>query len=78
MQSARHSPTILMAAPEKSNAQLLAETPGLADCLFLVMHGIPFDVAFSLDEDQRLAWVVIIGEFHGGKFDWAARMWREK
>ena len=34
-------------------------------------HGVPYDVALSLDADERLAHVVILGELDGaGKFDW--------
>lgn len=59
----------------KSRAQILSEDPELCDGLFLVMNGIPFDVAFSLDEEERLAWVVIIGEFKGGRYDWYTNSW---
>ena len=30
------------------------------DCLYLVRNGVPFDVAFSLPADERLAWVVAL------------------
>lgn len=34
--------------------------------------GIPFDVAFALDQQQRIAWSVIFSEFESGKkFNWA-------
>ena len=34
--------------------------------------GIPFDVAFSLPHDERLAYVVVLGELDGaGTFDWS-------
>ena len=46
------------------------------DCLYLVRNGVPFDVAFSLDPDERLAWVVVFGTLDGGEFDWQAREWK--
>jgi len=47
------------------------------DSLYLVRNGVPFDVAFSLDPRERLAWVAIMGRFDGGDFDWATESWRE-
>jgi hypothetical protein len=37
--------------------------------LWLVWHGVPFDVAFSLPREDRFAYSVIFGRFEGGKFD---------
>lgn len=34
----------------------------IREALFLVSNGVPFDVAFSLDDMTRLAWVVILKE----------------
>jgi hypothetical protein len=42
----------------------------LKECLALVKHGVPFDVAFSLSNDNRVAWNIICGEIDGGKFNW--------
>jgi hypothetical protein len=39
---------------------------------------VPFDVAFSLPEHERLAWVVIMGTIDGGVFDWSIEQWREQ
>jgi hypothetical protein len=39
---------------------------------------VPFDVAFSLPPDDRLAWVVVFGTLDGGEFDWAAPRWEQK
>ena len=36
---------------------------------------MPFDVAFSLPADERLAWVVAIGGLDGGRWDWQAMRW---
>ncbi len=47
------------------------------DCLFLVRNGVPFDVAFSLSPEDRLAWVVALGTLDGREFDFAAMRWKE-
>lgn len=38
---------------------------------------MPFDVAFSLPDDERLAYVVALGTLEGREFDWAARGWKQ-
>ncbi len=48
------------------------------DCLYLVRNGVPFDVAFSLPSDERLAWVVALGSLDGGKFDFTTMRWQEE
>ena len=45
------------------------------DSLYLVHNGVPFDVAFSLDANERLNWVVVIGTILGGDFDWSSKKW---
>ncbi len=47
----------------------------LVDCLFLVRNGVPLDVAFSLDAQERTAWVIAIGQMDGLTWDWAAMGW---
>jgi hypothetical protein len=47
----------------------------LTDTLYLVRNGVPFDVAFSLPERERLAWVVIFGTLAGQTFDWSIEKW---
>jgi hypothetical protein len=37
---------------------------------------VPFDIAFSLPPDERLAFVVALGSLDGGIFDWAAMRWK--
>jgi hypothetical protein len=51
-------------------AKALSENPELIECLFLVKNGIPFDVAFSLEPTERLAYAVILGELNGGRYNW--------
>ncbi len=36
---------------------------------------MPFDVAFSLPEDERLAYVVALGTIAGHVFDWHSMRW---
>jgi len=43
-----------------------------------VKNGVPFDVAFSLEIEDRLAWVVAIGTLDGGAFDFGAMRWRDQ
>jgi hypothetical protein len=45
------------------------------DCLYLVRNGVPFDVAFSLPVDERLAWVVAMGRLEGLEFEWGSQTW---
>ena len=33
-------------------------------------NGVPFDVAFSLDDITRTAWAIKMSIFEGGEFDW--------
>jgi hypothetical protein len=47
------------------------------DCLYLIRNGVPFDVAFSLSIEERLAWVVALGTLDGGEFDIATMRWKE-
>jgi len=36
-----------------------------------VRSGVPFDVAFGIDEVTRTAWVIVMSEFESGKkFNW--------
>jgi hypothetical protein len=43
-----------------------------------VKEGVPFDVAFSLDEEERAAFVIIFGQLRGHEFDWHARGWKPR
>jgi hypothetical protein len=45
--------------------------------LALVKQGVPFDVAFSLPNDERVAWLIICGEIEGGKFNWSTAEWEK-
>lgn len=47
------------------------------DCLYLVRNGVPFDVAFCLPPDERLAFVVALGRLDGHEFDFSTMRWKE-
>jgi hypothetical protein len=38
---------------------------------------VPFDVAFSLEWEERLAFVVALGRLDGGEFDFSTLSWKE-
>ncbi|WP_180964263.1 hypothetical protein [Ralstonia mannitolilytica] len=43
------------------------------------MHnGVPFDVAFSLDDTMRQAMAIKCSEFHGAEFDLVAMQFKER
>lgn len=50
----------------------------LGECLWLVKNGVPFDVSFSLEPYERLAYCVTFGEFEGNKWDWQAMAWQKR
>ena len=60
-----------------TSAGNLLGTPRLTDCLYLVRNGVPFDVAFSLPPDERMAYVVTFGCLDGQYFDWCTHRWRQ-
>ena len=41
------------------------------ECLWLVKNGIPFDVAFGVDDITRTAWSIAFSEMEGHHFDWS-------
>lgn len=47
-------------------------------CLWLVKNGVPYDVAFSLNEIDRLAHMILLGSFEGNEWDWNRMMWSPK
>ena len=47
-------------------------------CLWLVKNGVPYDVAFSLDDADLLAHVIVLGEFEGLEWSWSSMQWVER
>ena len=44
--------------------------------LSLVRHGVPFDVAFSLEWPELIGWNIALGELTTGKtYNWSTRTW---
>lgn len=41
-------------------------------------NGVPFDVAFGMDDGLRLAFAITFGELDGGKFDFESKTWLEQ
>jgi hypothetical protein len=39
---------------------------------------LPFDAAFSADDDFVLAWIIANGENQGGEFLWSQMKWLDK
>lgn len=52
--------------------------PGLANGLYLVRNGVPFDVAFSLPPDEAMAWGIIFGEMDGNTWDFNSMAWKKQ
>ena len=40
-------------------------------------NGVPFDIAFALDDTDRMAFVVALGSLEGRAFDWTTGAWKE-
>jgi hypothetical protein len=43
-----------------------------------VRSGVPFDVAFQLDDVTRAAWCIISCEHEGRTFDWSRMEFKEQ
>jgi len=43
--------------------------------LYLVRCGVPHEVAFGLDEAERIAYIVSFGTLAGKSFDWQRLSW---
>jgi len=50
----------------------------LQTALWLVKNGIPYDIAMNLDDVERLAYAVIMGQFDGNSFNWDRGQWKER
>jgi hypothetical protein len=49
----------------------------LRECLWLIKHGIPFDVAFQVDDITRTAWCIVFSEQEDNRFNWDSMTWDE-
>lgn len=50
----------------------------IRECLWLVKNGVPFDVAFSLDDVTRAGWSIAFSEMGGAKFNWNSMQFEEQ
>jgi len=48
------------------------------DCLWLVKNGVPYDVAFGMNDEMRVAHVIVLGEYEGNDWDYNAMRWKER
>jgi hypothetical protein len=39
---------------------------------------VPFDIAFSLPAEDRLAWIIALGRLDGGEFDFTRMEWSKR
>jgi hypothetical protein len=47
--------------------------------MWLIQHGTPFDVAFSLDPTTRMAMAIIVSEQQSNReYDWGRREFTER
>jgi hypothetical protein len=46
--------------------------------LSLVKNGVPFDVAFSLEDEHAMAYGIIFGQIEGGVWSWNAMAWERQ
>jgi hypothetical protein len=42
-----------------------------------VKNGVPYDVAFTLDDADRLAHLIVLGEHEGNRWNWRRMGWDE-
>ncbi len=50
----------------------------MSECLWLVHNGVPFDVAFQVEPDIRMAMAIRFSIFHGGKFNFETMRFEEE
>lgn len=41
-------------------------------------NGVPYDVAFSLPDNERTAYAIIFAEIEGSEFDWNLMRFKEQ
>jgi hypothetical protein len=49
----------------------------IRECLWLVKNGIPFDIAFTIDDVTRAGWAIIFSEMEGNTFDFDTMSFKE-
>ncbi len=56
----------------------MVECRALVEALALIEQNIPYDVAMSLDDDERAVHLIIFGKIKGGNFNWQSGEWEKK
>ncbi len=46
--------------------------------LFLLKSGVPYERAFAMSHDIRLAHCIVLGRFENGDWDWGGMCWRDR
>ena len=49
----------------------------MRECLWLVKNGVPFDVAFGMDDIKRTAFCIVMSEMEGSRFNWNTMQFEE-
>lgn len=44
---------------------------------YLVRNGVPYDVAYSLPDDEVMSECIAFGILDGGEWDWTKMKWRK-
>lgn len=42
------------------------------------MRGVPFDVAWAMEDEDLLIWQIAFGELEGRKWDYGSQRWEER
>lgn len=40
-------------------------------------NGVPFDVAWSVEDEEAMAWAIIFGQMDGNQWDWNLMRWKK-
>ena len=41
----------------------------------LVVNNVPFDRAIMMTDNERMAWLILIGQANGKRWDWGMMNW---
>ena len=55
----------------------LTTDPDFAEVALLVKYGVAMDRAEAMERSERLAWLVVIGQSEGGRFNWDTMEWEK-
>lgn len=59
----------------RDEAEILHTDLDLTRRAYLVLKGMPFDIALKLSAAEITAWTVAFGEAEGGRWDWRLGAW---